>query len=125
MVGAVKEFALDFPIVAVRNVHFRLALFVYDDSLLDGEGLRRHGREKVAHAVRFHPHGVLHAGNRNGLMVEGVVDASPAVHGAAQPLDQLPGHFRRNVLGFGKHQVLEKVCEPGLAFLLPVAADVV
>jgi len=58
-------------------------------------------------------------------MVEGVVDGSPAVHRSAQALDHLPGHFRRHVLGFGEHQMLEEMGESGLAFLLPVAADVV
>ena len=125
MVGAVHQFALYFPLVAVRNVHFRLALFIYDDALLDRESLGRHSRQKISHAVGFHPHGVLHAGDGNSLMVEGVIDGGPAVHGTAQPLDQLPGDFGRNVLGFREHQMLEKMREPGLALLLPVAADVI
>ena len=122
MIGGEDLFEQHLVNAAVRTI-FALTLFVLDDTALDVEFLLGYGAEQVAHAVGLHPQRHIHRGARYGFEIVGAIKPRGAigVGGTGQFEWFVVSAFV--VFGAGEFQVLEQVCEAGLAGRLVSRTD--
>jgi hypothetical protein len=113
------------PGIAVRDVVVALAPLVLHHLALVVQGLLGQGRYQSAHPVGLEPQAQFEVLGRQGLEIVGPVRVRGRVQRAAGALDE------PHVFGLGdvqrtlEHQVLEEVCEAGLALGLMSRAHVV